>query len=105
MKTVYKVASLVVPVFLVNTFGFLYTLLSLLSIVSVYCMYCSLIQSSRRIKRDLDEAERAERAEELACQEQEAIDEVDAFLMDSIQKRQNRLVLIEKDKKEKDKKE
>ena len=37
--------------------------------------------------------------------EQEAIDEVDAFLMDSIQKRQNRLVLIEKDKKEKDKKE
>ena len=50
-------------------------------------------------------AERAERAEELARQEQEAIDEVDAFLMDSIQKRQNRLVLIEKDKKEKDKKE
>jgi len=102
MKTVYKVASLVVYVFLVNTFGFLYTLLSLLGIVSVYCMSGSLIQSSRRIERDLDEAERAE---ELARQEQEAIDEVDAFLMDSIKKRQNRLVLIEKDKKEKDKKE
>jgi|ETNmetMinimDraft_31_1059906.scaffolds.fasta_scaffold00537_5 hypothetical protein len=99
MKTVSWIGSVVLPIFLLNTIGIFNTLFCFIVVASFYCMANSLMITSRSIKRDLDIIEREEYEEE--CVRQNTIDEVDAFLNESINKRQknqDRLVIIEKKK-------
>jgi uncharacterized membrane protein len=98
MKTVKTVAAISIPFLIISTIGFLNTVFCIITCVGIYCMAVSLRQSSIQTGRDLDEIERQEIEEEHALQD--TIDEVDAFLKESINRRQNRLVLIDKEKKD-----
>lgn len=98
MKTVKTVAAISIPFLIISTIGFLNTVFCIMTCVGIYYMAVSLRQSSIQTGRDLDEIERQEIEEEQALQD--TIDEVDAFLKESINRRQNRLVLIDKEKKD-----
>ena len=98
MKTVKTVAAISIPFLIISTIGYLNTVFCIITCVGIYCMAVSLRQSSIQTGRDLDEIERQEIEEEQALQN--TIDEVDAFLKESINRRQNRLVLIDKKKKD-----
>ncbi len=96
MKTVKAIAVISVPFFIISTIGFLNTLFCIITCVGIYSMAISLRQSSIQTGGDLEEIKRYEIEEEQALQD--TIDEVDAFLKESINRRQNRLVLIDKEK-------
>ena len=98
MKTVKTVAAISIPFLIISTIGFLNTVFCIITCVGIYGMAVSLRQSSIQTGRDLDEIERQEIEEEQALQD--TIDEVAAFLKESINRRQNRLVLIDKEKKD-----
>jgi|ETNmetMinimDraft_25_1059894.scaffolds.fasta_scaffold03210_6 hypothetical protein len=95
MKTIQKVAFLSVPLLIISYIGFLNTLLWCIFCMGVYYTGISLQDSTREIEGNLDIIERED--EEAI---QDTIDEVDAFLMESINRRQNNLVIISKEKED-----